>query len=54
MKTVITTMAESASEAIQQMRTWYEALEIPFLRAPVASKAYNSDQCYRVVVWTEK
>lgn len=54
MKTIITTMADSASDAIQQIRDWYETLEIQFLRAPVASKAYNSDQCYRVIIWTEK
>lgn len=54
MKKIITTMAESASEAIEQVRDWYESLEIPFLRAPIASKAYNSDQCYRVVVWVDQ
>ncbi|MFA6887170.1 MAG: hypothetical protein WCQ65_09385 [Fermentimonas sp.] len=54
MKKIITTMAESASEALTKTRAWYETLEIPLLRAPVASKYLNSDQVYRVVVWVDQ
>lgn len=54
MKKIITTMADSASDAIRDVRNWYEKLGIELARAPVASKCPNSDQVYRVVVWVDQ
>lgn len=52
MKKIITTMADSATEAIEDVRNWYEILEIPLIHAPVVSRCRNPDHGYRVVVQT--
>ncbi len=50
MKKIITKKASSASEAIDDVRAWYNRPNIQFLRAPVVSRCGGE---YRVVVWTD-